>query len=758
MNQIKKFLCCLMVLCMIVTVLPITVHAADDTGSTGTTDGTPGATEAPAPEDDEKDVEDDVPPATEAPKPDVIVSGTCGQEADWVLNETKGTLTISGTGIVYNYSAENPAPWNKYAAKITGITVAEGITRLGNYAFAGCTKLTNVALPKTLTNIGSYAFLNCAALAEIALPEALEGIAIHMFEGCTSLKTVAIPKNVLTIGIGAFTNCTGLTEITIPRNVTEIGNNAFSGCSKLATVTLNAAILEIADNTFYDCAALTAIAIPEGVKTIGARAFYNCASLASATFPKTLTAIGDSAFAMCGKLATLNFAGTAPAIADDAFYKVTALAYYPMGDKTWTEEKLDNYGGTLTWHPCCVGEHKFELTGKKEPNCTDKGYTGDTACSVCGIVSAKGEEIPALGHDFTNVKPIHNAGKKTHSYACNKCDGQKDEDCTYGEGKIILEATMAQAGIKQFTCTECGGTYNLEYTLESTIERIYGKNRYETAFAIADAMKANLGVSKFDAVIVASGTQFADALSGSYLAAVKNAPILISSGSNDADIKEYIKANVKTGSTVYLLGGTAALPASMEKGLEGYTVTRLSGKTRYETNLAILEEAGVGTKDILVCTGTSFADSLSASAANRPILLVSGSLTDGQKAFLDGLSGNKIYIIGGSAAVSETVKKALEAYGTVERISGKDRYETSVLVAHNFVKGPEAAVLAYGRNFPDGLCGGPLAVSMGAPLILTENGSESAAQKYVQGYKLTNGVVLGGKSLISEATVEKIFN
>ena len=752
MNQLKKLLCGLMALCMVLCMLPTTVFAAETHDQDASTQTPPG-TEAPATEEDE---EDDVPPTTEAPKPDVIVNGTCGQEADWVLNETKGVLTISGTGIVYNYSSENSAPWNKYAEKITSVVVAEGITKLGNYAFAGCTKLASVELPKTLTTIGSYAFLDCAALAQIALPEALEAISLHMFDGCTGLKTLSIPKNVLTIGIGAFLDCTALTEITIPKNVTEIGNNAFSGCSKLATVTLSASILSIAENTFYDCTALTAITIPEGVKTIGSRAFYNCASLASARFPKTLTEIGASAFAMCGKLALMDFAGNAPTIAEDAFYKVTATAYYPMGNETWTEAAQTNYGGTITWHACCVGEHKLAVVNKKAANCTDKGYTGDTACTVCGIVTEKGEEIPALGHDFTNIKPIHNAGEKTHSYACNRCDGQKTEDCTYGEGKIIQEATMGQPGIKQFTCTECGGTYNREYTLESTIQRIYGKNRYETAFAIADAMKENLGVSKFDAVIVASGNQFADALSGSYLAAVKNAPILIASGSNDADVKEYIKENVKSGSTVYLLGGTAALPTSMEKGLEGYTVKRLYGKTRYETNLAILAEAGVGTKDILVCTGTSFADSLSASAANRPILLVGNSLTDKQKEFLENLSGNKLYIIGGSAAVSTSLEETLKTYGTVERISGKNRYETSALVAHKLVSAPDAVVLAYGRNFPDGLCGGPLAVSMNAPLILTENGSEAAAQKYVQGYKVTNGVVLGGKSLVSDETVAMI--
>lgn len=57
--------------------------------------------------------------------------------------------------------------------------------------------------------------------------------------------------------------------------------------------------------------------------------------------------------------------------------------------------------------------------------------------------------------------------------------------------------------------------------------RVYGDNRFQTAFEVADQLKENQGISKFNTVIVASGADFADALSGSYLAAVTHAPILL---------------------------------------------------------------------------------------------------------------------------------------------------------------------------------------------------------------------------------------
>ena len=258
-------------------------------------------------------------------------------------------------------------------------------------------------------------------------------------------------------------------------------------------------------------------------------------------------------------------------------------------------------------------------------------------------------------------------------------------------------------------------------------------------------------------MIVASGTGFADALAGSYLAAVKNAPILLVRGANVNDVKNYIKANLASGGTVYLLGGVNAVPQTMETGLDGFTVKRLGGADRYTTNLLILQEAGVGNKDIIVCTGLNFADSLSASATGLPILLVKGGLTDSQKVFLASSSGKKI-IVGGTAAVSASVESQLKAYGEVKRLAGNTRYDTSVLVAKEFFDAPTSAVLAYAKNFPDGLSGGPLAYVLNAPLILTDNNRPTAAVNYGTSLGIKSGFALGGSGLISDKVVKNIFS
>ena len=289
------------------------------------------------------------------------------------------------------------------------------------------------------------------------------------------------------------------------------------------------------------------------------------------------------------------------------------------------------------------------------------------------------------------------------------------------------------------------------------IERIYGDNRYETAFAVADVMKTCIGTDKFDSVVVAYGREFADALAGSYLAIAKKAPILLISQYNQDQVKDYIRGNVVEGGTVYLLGGTTVVPESMESGLEGFQVKRLWGQNRLGTNLAILKEVPVGNQDLLVCTGWDYADALSASATGLPILLLSPrGLTNEQKTFLEGVTG-KIIICGGTNAVSAEMETALAQYGQVERLAGANRYQTSVMVAQRCIPNPSYAVLAYGRDFPDGLCGGVLANAINAPVILTQNTAIGEAKNYVQGKGLVEGVVLGGSGLVSDLAVNQIF-
>ena len=292
------------------------------------------------------------------------------------------------------------------------------------------------------------------------------------------------------------------------------------------------------------------------------------------------------------------------------------------------------------------------------------------------------------------------------------------------------------------------------------IVRVYGKTRYETSFAIADATKEKMGVEKFENVIIASGTGFADALAGSYLAKVKSAPILLSSGTNHSALKEYISKNMSSDGTVYILGGNVAVPETVEEYLGDFAVKRIKGATRYDTNIEILKEAGVSDEPILVCTGLNFADSLSASAVGLPILLVDNNKSDlslSQKNYISTISPQYFCIIGGTAAVSYDLAEVLDDYSDITRICGKTRYETSVKIAEEFFYKPTSAVVTYSENFPDGLCGGPLAMSLNTPMILAKTKNHDSAWQYTYKYQIKDGLILGGESLIDNSAVRNIF-
>ncbi|MBR5806545.1 MAG: cell wall-binding repeat-containing protein [Oscillospiraceae bacterium] len=334
----------------------------------------------------------------------------------------------------------------------------------------------------------------------------------------------------------------------------------------------------------------------------------------------------------------------------------------------------------------------------------------------------------------------------------------KDTTAKTGKTYYYKVVTVSAKGVEGDTSGIVA--VHMEPVTNAMVERIKGKNRYETSFAIAKATKEKLGIDRYSTVIIANGKNFADALAGSYLAKVKTAPIIMASGTNNADIKAYLDANLVPGGKVYILGGTGAIPESLDTTLSGYDVHRLKGKTRYETNIEILKEAGVTNQEIIVATGANFADSLSASAVGKPILLVDNSkgLSDVQKAYLDSLTTVKYFIVGGTGAVNENIEAQIARYGTVERIKGKSRYETSVAIANRFFTNPKVAVLAYAENFPDGLSGGPLTMSLNAPLILTKTGKGNAAEVYIGANNIAEGYILGGASLIDDTTTMDIFN
>ena len=145
------------------------------------------------------------------------------------------------------------------------------------------------------------AFLARKGITAINIPDSVTKIGPFAFDGCSDLTTINIPDSVTEIGNNAFMECLGLTEITIPNSVTSIGGGAFYGCSGLTSVTIGNGVTSIGDSAFDGCRSLEGIVIPKSVTSIGDYAFAEYMSphigvLDYVLIGNPLTIIGENAF------------------------------------------------------------------------------------------------------------------------------------------------------------------------------------------------------------------------------------------------------------------------------------------------------------------------------------------------------------------------------------------------------------------------------------------------------------------------------
>ena len=137
--------------------------------------------------------------------------------------------------------------------------------------------------------------------------------------------------------------------VKIESGVTSIGNSVFQNSSKLTTVVVPDSVTSIGSFTFQNCTSLKNINIPAGVEHIYLWAFAGCSSLTNIVIPDGVESIGYNVFNGCKSLSKITFKGDAPSMCEDTFTGVTATAYYPADNTTWTADVMQNYGGTITW-------------------------------------------------------------------------------------------------------------------------------------------------------------------------------------------------------------------------------------------------------------------------------------------------------------------------------------------------------------------------------------------------------------------------
>ncbi|MDR0307255.1 MAG: leucine-rich repeat protein [Chitinispirillales bacterium] len=214
-----------------------------------------------------------------------------------------GTLTISGTGAMANYTSTSSIPWYNYADSVINVVIEDGVTSIGAMAFYNFNNLISANISESVTLIGDGAFHNCNSLTSITIPDSVKSIGNEAFAGCVSLASITIPNSVTSIGSWAFYYCTGLESITIPDSVTSIENH-----------------------TFYYCSGLTSVTIPNGVTAIGDSAFFGCSGLTSIILPSSVESIGDMALSCSNLTTVISLNPSAPVLSSNAFFGVDLAA------------------------------------------------------------------------------------------------------------------------------------------------------------------------------------------------------------------------------------------------------------------------------------------------------------------------------------------------------------------------------------------------------------------------------------------------
>ena len=291
---------------------------------------------------------------------------------------------------------------------MSSVTLSEGLTEIGEKAFANCTNLTTLVIPDTVTEIGKGAFYNCTSLESLTVPfvgksdelsttddnenkigymfkgvsdiasgdennyvpqslrtvtvTSASMIANRAFEICENIVAVNLPATVTSIDLEAFASCHALEEINIdednPKYVGRSGNVIIKDTKELfllaeqAEILDDGSVLTIGDGTvstnnggLFCFFERTVVNVPESVEVIGESAFSAC-SLTKVTLPSSLRTIEAYAFRSCRSLTELEIAEGVTSIGTQAFADCRALTelILPESVETIGEKAWANCG------------------------------------------------------------------------------------------------------------------------------------------------------------------------------------------------------------------------------------------------------------------------------------------------------------------------------------------------------------------------------------------------------------------------------
>ena len=251
---------------------------------------------------------------------------------------------------------------------LTSVEIPSSVTKIRNIAFSGCTSLAKVTinsnailsattirnnlttvfgsqvseyvLGNEVTRIGEYAFYGCTGLTTVTLPPSVKVIERQVFQNCSNIERVNISdinawmrikftdgrSNPTFWSASLHLNGEEVTEVTVPESITELGDQVFKGMKNLKTIKMHDGITSIGACAFQGCFSLQSFEWPKSLRHIGSGAFHQCRSFDKVDLSNTeVDSIPDVVFYMCYNLTDVTLQANLKYLGERAFGTDTCL-------------------------------------------------------------------------------------------------------------------------------------------------------------------------------------------------------------------------------------------------------------------------------------------------------------------------------------------------------------------------------------------------------------------------------------------------
>ena len=360
-----------------------------------------------------------------------------------------GTIEPGFTYVVLN---ETECAISGYTGNEATVVIPEEldgytVTRINSVVFKGNSTIQSVVIGDTVKEIGGETFMGCTSLRNITIGSGVESIWGNAFADCP-IENLTFNCTGATVGMDAFigshTNNLYLTDL---QGWCETD---FSYYELWDQMVCTASPMGYTTNLYVDGQLVTDLVLPQGTTTVGSITFAGIRTINSVTFPDSVTTIEEYAFYDSTSTKTITFQGNAPAIGTGAFSGITATAFYPLGDETWTEDVRGSYGGNLTWEAYCP-EHSYvdgtcEHCGEAQPATLSGNIQAPGEATVQLYVN--GEEAPAYTATVTGGAYSFE-GVATGEYTLRiECEGAvtREYPVTINAGENVQDAQVYLVG------------------------------------------------------------------------------------------------------------------------------------------------------------------------------------------------------------------------------------------------------------------------------------------------------------------------